>query len=69
MDVLIARDAKDLYQKALSGEIAYFTGVSDPYEPPHNPELIIDSSTETPEESATHVWNKLKELSLIEYDR
>jgi adenylyl-sulfate kinase len=37
MDVLIARDAKGLYQKALRGEIAHFTGISDPYEPPLNP--------------------------------
>ena len=66
MDVLIARDAKGLYKKALRGEIANFTGVSDPYEPPLNPELVIDTSTETPQESATRVWNKLKELGLID---
>ena len=55
LSVLIARDAKGLYQKALSGEIAHFTGISDPYEPPLTPELAIDSSTESPEESATRV--------------
>ena len=68
MDVLIARDAKGLYKKALRGEIANFTGVSDPYEPPLNPELVIDTSTETPQESATRVWNKLKELGLIDFE-
>jgi adenylyl-sulfate kinase len=68
MDVLIARDAKGLYKKALSGEIAHFTGISDPYEPPLSPELVIDSSRETPEQSATRVWNKLKELGLINFE-
>jgi adenylyl-sulfate kinase len=67
MDILIARDAKGLYQKALRGEIAHFTGVSDPYEPPLNPELVIDTSNETPEQSATRVWNKLKDLGLINF--
>ena len=68
IDVLIARDSKGLYQKALRGEIEHFTGISDPYEPPLNPELVIDSSTESPEESATRVWNKLKDLGLINFD-
>jgi adenylyl-sulfate kinase len=69
MDVLIARDSKGLYQKALRGEIEHFTGISDPYEPPLHPELVIDSSTETPEESAIRVWNKLKDLCLINFER
>ena len=69
LSVLIARDAKGLYRKAQSGEIAHFTGISDPYEPPLTPELVIDSSTETPEESATRVWNKLRDLGLIEFGR
>ena len=68
MNVLIARDSKGLYKKALSGEIAHFTGISDPYEPPLNPELVIDSSTERPEESAKRVWNKLIELGLINFE-
>jgi adenylyl-sulfate kinase len=68
MDVLMARDAKGLYKKALRGEIAHFTGITDPYEPPLHPELVIDSSTETPEESATRVWNKLRDLGLIHFE-
>jgi adenylyl-sulfate kinase len=68
LEVLIARDAKGLYQKALRGEIGHFTGISDPYEPPLSPELAIDTSTETPEESATRVWNKLQEMGLINPD-
>jgi adenylyl-sulfate kinase len=69
MDVLIARDGKGLYARALRGEIAHFTGISDPYEAPLDPELVIDSSTETPEESATRVWNKLIDLGLIDFKR
>ena len=68
LEVLIKRDAKGLYKKALSGEIPQFTGVSDPYEPPLNPEVVIDSSKEKPEESAAKVWAKLVELDLITAD-
>jgi adenylyl-sulfate kinase len=68
MDVLIARDAKGLYQKALRGEIEHFTGISDPYEAPLNPELVIDTSTETPQESATRVLSKLRDLGLIDFE-
>src|SRR3954471_13787614 len=49
MEVLIQRDVKGLYKRALTGEIPQFTGISDPYEPPVDPELTIDSSSETPE--------------------
>ena len=44
MDVLVQRDVKGLYKKALAGEIPHFTGISDPYEPPPAPEVTIDSS-------------------------
>ncbi|HUS06666.1 MAG TPA: adenylyl-sulfate kinase [Bryobacteraceae bacterium] len=64
--VLAERDVKGLYKKALVGEIANFTGVSDPYEPPATPEVTIDSSTEDIEESVQKVWNKLIELELID---
>src|SRR3979490_1493429 len=46
IEVLAERDVKGLYKKALAGEIASFTGVSDPYEAPANPEISIDSSKE-----------------------
>jgi len=49
------RDVKGLYEKAFRGEIKEFTGVSDPYEPPLDPEIIIDTEVETIEESATKV--------------
>lgn len=65
IEVLAQRDVKGLYRKALAGEISSFTGVSDPYEPPLNPEVNIDSSKETVEESVERVWAKLREMDLI----
>lgn len=61
LQVLIARDVKGLYQRALAGEIENFTGVSDLYEPPFSPDLIIDSSTETIEQSAARILSHLPE--------
>ena len=49
------RDTKGLYEKAYKGEIKEFTGVSDPYEVPEHAELIVDTESETPEESAQKV--------------
>ena len=65
LNALAERDVKGLYKKALAGEIANFTGVSDPYEPPANPEVTIDSSKEQIEDSVEKVWTKLRELKLI----
>ncbi len=56
------RDPKGLYAKALAGEIDNFTGVSDPYEAPENPELTVDTMTCSPEEAAKQVITKLEEL-------
>jgi adenylylsulfate kinase len=49
------RDVKGLYEKAFSGEIKEFTGVSDPYEDPIDPELVLETELESPEESAQRV--------------
>ena len=65
METLIARDVKGLYKKAIAGEIPNFTGVSDPYEPPENPEVIIDSGSETIEQSLALVMGKLEELGYV----
>jgi adenylylsulfate kinase len=59
------RDPKGLYQKARTGEIPEFTGVSDPYEPPEHAELEIHTEGRSPEESAGLVLAKLEELGLI----
>ncbi len=44
LDTLIERDVKGLYRKALDGEIDNFTGISDPYEPPEAPDLVLNTS-------------------------
>ena len=65
IEVLADRDVKGLYKKALAGEIPSFTGVSDPYEPPADPEVTVDSSKESVEDSVEKVWNTLRERGLI----
>ena len=49
------RDVKGLYEKAFAGEIKEFTGVSDPYEEPLEPEVVLDTENETPDQSADKV--------------
>jgi adenylyl-sulfate kinase len=65
IEVLAERDVKGLYKKALAGEIPNFTGVSDPYEPPANPEVTIDSSQEEIESSVEKVFAALRERDLL----
>ena len=55
IETLIGRDVKGLYAKALSGEIKQFTGVSDPYEEPVAPEIVVDTSKESIEESTAKI--------------
>jgi adenylyl-sulfate kinase len=59
------RDVKGLYDKAMRGEIKGFTGVDDPYEEPESPDVVVDTETETPEESAQKILDKLEVLGLI----
>ncbi len=63
------RDPKGLYRKALAGEITGFTGVDDPYEPPEDPELVLDTMVQEPIESLQSVLTKLKELGYLTDDR
>jgi adenylylsulfate kinase len=49
------RDVKGLYERARTGQIQGFTGVSDPYEEPASPELTIETEQETPAESAARL--------------
>jgi adenylylsulfate kinase len=65
VDECARRDVKGLYEKAFAGEIKEFTGVSDPYEAPANPQLVLSTEKETPEESARHVLGKLEQLGLL----
>lgn len=59
LEVAIARDRKGLYRRALAGELTHFTGVSDPYEAPLAPEIVIHTERESPGESADRVWAAL----------
>ena len=73
LEVCAERDVKGLYEKAFTGEIEHFTGVSDPYEPPAAPELHVKTNEEEPQESARRVIVKLEELGYLrpvrEYNR
>lgn len=59
LEVLVQRDPKGLYARALRGEISNFTGLDDPYEPPEAAELVLDTHRESPEESARKVLELL----------
>ena len=66
LDTLVERDTKGLYRKAIAGEIANFTGVSDPYEEPLRPEVTCDTSVESVEQSVTKVLDKLERLGYLQ---
>ncbi|WP_394232317.1 adenylyl-sulfate kinase [Niallia oryzisoli] len=59
------RDPKGLYKRARSGAIPHFTGISSPYEKPHNPEIQIDTSRMTIEESVQKIVKYLKEKQIL----
>jgi adenylyl-sulfate kinase len=65
-EIAAHRDPKGLYKKALAGEITNFTGVDDPYEIPEDPELVVDTLSQTPEESLQAVLDRLVELGRID---
>ena len=65
LDVLIERDVKGLYKRALAEEIKEFTGVSDPYEAPLNPEVTVKTDSESIEESASKIIAALERRGLL----
>jgi adenylylsulfate kinase len=65
IEKLSERDVKGLYRKALAGEIKNFTGVSDPYEEPLTPELVLDSGTEKVEQSLQKLLKTLEAANYI----
>src|SRR3981081_1440333 len=65
-DTLVERDVKGLYKKAIAGEIANFTGVSDPYEEPLHPEVVCDTSRETLQQSLSKVLDALERLGHLD---
>ncbi|ABC29523.1 Adenylylsulfate kinase and related kinase [Hahella chejuensis KCTC 2396] len=59
------RDPKGLYQKARRGDIKNFTGIDSPYEPPESPDIMVDTSNETTEESIAKIISYLEERKII----
>ena len=65
LEVLTSRDTKGLYKRALAGEIGNFTGISDPYEAPQNPAVVIHSDRETVEDGVEKIWSVLEAKGLL----
>ena len=65
LEVVIERDVKGLYKKAIAGEIPNFTGISDPFEAPASPDIHVRTDQHTVEECAHMILNKLEALGYI----
>lgn len=65
LEECIRRDVKGLYRRALKGEISHFTGISDPFEEPVNPDIVLCTEKETAVESATRLFNWIKKSGLL----
>jgi adenylylsulfate kinase len=65
LELCESRDVKGLYKRARTGEIKSYTGIDSPYEVPLNPELIVDTESESLEESVTKVVDYLKSKKVI----
>ena len=68
IEELTRRDVKGLYAKALRGELDHFTGVSDPYEVPQHPDLVVDTETQTLQDGVAAILETLKERGFIGAD-
>jgi len=69
LPVCMQRDVRGLYAKAVRGEIPNFTGISDPYEPPVQPEVIVHTERESHEESLSKILEKLVALNCVPAQR
>ena len=65
VEVAVERDPKGLYKKALKGEIKNMTGIQDVYEEPLNPEIVVETDRETPEESLEKILGFLRSRGFI----
>jgi len=65
IEVLTERDTKGLYKRALAGELANFTGISDPYEPPLHPSVVIHSDRESVDDALAKIWRELEARKLV----
>jgi sulfate adenylyltransferase len=66
LDALIERDVKGLYKKAIAGTIEHFTGISDPYEPPEYPDVVVETDRESVDESLARILAALNDRGLVE---
>jgi adenylyl-sulfate kinase len=64
LETLVTRDVKGLYRRALAGEVQHFTGISDPYEPPTDPELIVCTDAESVHESTSRILAALADAGV-----
>jgi adenylylsulfate kinase-like enzyme len=67
LEAVVERDVKGLYKKAIAGEIPNFTGISDPYEAPDEPDIHIKTDDQTPLESANQILEGLEEIGFVPY--
>lgn len=65
LDTVIDRDVKGLYEKAIAGEIPNFTGISDPFEAPADPDIHVRTDLESPIESASKILESLEAFGLL----
>jgi adenylyl-sulfate kinase len=65
LDTCVQRDVKGLYRQALAGEIANFTGISDPYEEPTAPEVTVETDRESADESLGRILARLDALGYL----
>lgn len=68
LEICEERDVKGLYARARTGEIKQFTGISDPYEAPENPEVVVHTNRETVEQSVDQIIAKLGEMGYLPYE-
>jgi bifunctional enzyme CysN/CysC len=65
LEVAEARDPKHLYEKARRGEIADFTGIASPYEPPKSPEVHVDTTSTPPDEAGERILEALRQRRIL----
>ena len=66
LSVAEERDPKGLYKKARRGELKNFTGIDSPYEPPENPEILVNTASQSAEQAAERVIIELRKKGFLE---
>jgi adenylyl-sulfate kinase len=66
IEVLTTRDTKGLYKRALAGEIDHFTGISDPYEAPLAPDVVVYSDRESADDGLEKIWRELTHRGFLQ---